>query len=188
MQKLAESRSGRCISTEYINQKTKLEWECAKGHRWYAASNHIMEGHWCPKCAFEGLGKVKRLDCDFVNKKIEAMGGKWISGEYLNSSSKLLIECKNGHVWTAYFKHIRYGHWCPTCAGKKKYTIEDMHKLATEKGGKCLSKEYTNHDAKLRWRCRNGHEWESTPHNIIFKHWCPICLHPNAKYRQQNRH
>lgn len=32
MQKLAEKRGGKCLSTEYAY--TKLEWECDEGHTW----------------------------------------------------------------------------------------------------------------------------------------------------------
>lgn len=47
---LANSKGGKCLSTEYINMHTKLEWQCAKGHRWFAKPNDIQSGHWCKQC------------------------------------------------------------------------------------------------------------------------------------------
>ena len=32
MQGIAEARGGKCLSTEYVNSNTHLEWECSEGH------------------------------------------------------------------------------------------------------------------------------------------------------------
>jgi len=32
MQQVAKKRGGKCLSEKYVNAKTKLEWECRKGH------------------------------------------------------------------------------------------------------------------------------------------------------------
>ena len=43
----AKRRGGRCLSTRYLNKDQKLEWECAKGHRWRAALSNIRQhGTW----------------------------------------------------------------------------------------------------------------------------------------------
>ena len=41
-----------------------------------------------------------------------------------------------------------------------------MRELAQQKGGKCLSNKYINVDTKLRWKCGEGHIWESIPYLI----------------------
>lgn len=38
MRTIARERGGRCVSTEYVNASTRLEWECHIGHRWFAPS------------------------------------------------------------------------------------------------------------------------------------------------------
>ena len=43
MHSLAKARGGKCLSTEYINISTKLQWQCAKGHIWEAVYNKS----WC---------------------------------------------------------------------------------------------------------------------------------------------
>ena len=51
MKKLAQSRGGQCLSTEYANSKTKLEFQCREGHRWFATRNNVLsKGSWCPTC------------------------------------------------------------------------------------------------------------------------------------------
>lgn len=36
LKELAISRGGKCLSTEYINSQTPVEWECENGHKWFA--------------------------------------------------------------------------------------------------------------------------------------------------------
>ena len=53
--------------------------------------------------------------------------------------------------------------------------LEDLYKIAAQKGGKCLSDKFCGMFHKLKWQCRNGHIWESLPSNIKKGHWCPYC-------------
>ena len=50
MQKLALSRGGQCLSTQFVDVKTKLKWKCAFGHEWEATPRLLKVGHWCPEC------------------------------------------------------------------------------------------------------------------------------------------
>lgn len=50
IQQLAQQRGGRCLSTEYRNSRTKLEWECEEGHIWETSYTVVRAGHWCPVC------------------------------------------------------------------------------------------------------------------------------------------
>ena len=60
-----------------------------------------------------------------------------------------------------------------------KFTIEDMHQLAGERHGKCLSKEYINSQTPLRWQCAEGHEWNAAASSLRRKRgggsWCGKC-------------
>ena len=48
---IANAKGGECLSTEYINAKTKMNWCCAEGHEWIADADQIKnKGTWCPKC------------------------------------------------------------------------------------------------------------------------------------------
>ena len=57
-QRIAKERGGRCLSTQYIpSRNVKLEFECAKGHRWSAISNNVKRGSWCKRCATSRVKK-----------------------------------------------------------------------------------------------------------------------------------
>jgi len=52
MQEIAIARGGHCLSTEYINNHTKLSWQCNEGHTWMARANEVInKGTWCAVCA-----------------------------------------------------------------------------------------------------------------------------------------
>lgn len=58
----------------------------------------------------------------------------------------------------------------------KKKTIEEMHQVASERDGFCLSSDYIGAREPLLWRCKYGHEWSASPVNITSKNsWCPYC-------------
>lgn len=42
MQHLAKMRGGKCLSTEYVNNKTKLKWQCNEGHIWEAVPSSAL--------------------------------------------------------------------------------------------------------------------------------------------------
>ncbi len=63
MQELARINGGRCLSKKYVNSVTKLEWECAKGHRWRATPSSIKhQDSWCPECGIERRKTTRRAN------------------------------------------------------------------------------------------------------------------------------
>ena len=172
---LAESRGGKCLSSEYVNARTKLKWQCKKGHIWDAIPSNVIKGHWCPECGHEISASKQKLTIKEMCLLAESFGGKCLSSEYANARTNLAWQCKLGHIWKAKPHHIKEGHWCPKCAGVEKLTINEMHDLAKQKEGKCLSKEYVNAHTKLMWQCKEGHTWKATPNKIQSGRWCPLC-------------
>ena len=171
MQEIAAELGGRCLSDKYENSTTMLRWECREGHIWEETPDVIMHGNWCPECA-----RAKLLTIEGMQEIAFERGGKCLSDTYINSTTKLTWECSKGHTWEASPQSIRRGGWCPDCLGSKRLTIEEMHELAAERGGKCLSDKYVSLSTKVRWECREGHIWEATTDSIKRGAWCPECL------------
>ncbi len=57
-----------------------------------------------------------------------------------------------------------------------KHTLDEIIRLALERGGKCLSEELKSVHKKLIWECAKGHQWEATPNHIRMGTWCPKCV------------
>ena len=171
MQKVANSRGGKCLSEEYINSITKLLWECAEGHQWKATPNNIKNGTWCPYCSIKAKRTIEEM-----HQRVNARGGKCLSTEYINSKTKILLECEKGHQWEATPNAIKKKTWCPHCARKVKRTIEEMHQIAKDRGGRCLSDTYKDGHTKLLWECSEGHQWEAASVRVRLQgSWCSTC-------------
>jgi len=186
MYQIAKEREGKCLSREYVGANHKLKWECKYGHQWEARPSNIKSGIWCPKCGIKKSAKIRSLTIEEMHQIAENLGGKCISEKYINIDTKLLWECEKGHQWWAIPWTVKKGHWCPICAGNIKLTIEDMRKIAIERGGKCLSQEYVNTHTKLLWQCENRHQWTAIPSNIKRGRWCPVCYKQNRRKKSDN--
>ena len=180
MQQIAADRGGKCLSSKYVNSTTKLKWECAEGHRWVATPGNIKVGKWCAICSAKSRGKKRRLSISEMQQIAADRGGKCLSSEYVNSTTKLKWECAEGHQWTTTPGNIKAGKWCAICSrlvgfDKQRSTIEEMQEIANARGGKCLSSEYINTKTKLKWECAEGHQWSAVPDSIKSGTWCAIC-------------
>ena len=65
---------------------------------------------------------------DDVKAHAEKLGGKCLSKKYVNSTYKMLFECKVIHRWKAspldiFGKKNKKGSWCPKCQDKESYEL-----------------------------------------------------------------
>lgn len=128
------------------------------------------------------MGKKHRWTIEEAKGIAEERGGECLSDTYNNVYTKLGWRCIDGHEWAAPLRSILRGSWCPKCyhlcrnGDWRRDTIENMHALAKERGGECLSTEYRTNKLKLEWKCSEGHVWSAAPHTIKNGGcWCPEC-------------
>ena len=111
MKKAAQKRGGKCLSKEYTSGSQKLEWECDKGHRWKAIARNVKNNRtWCPKCA------GKNVTTEDMHNLAKKRGGKFLSPEYTNGTTKHLWACSKGHQWEMTPKSVKKGRWCRKCS------------------------------------------------------------------------
>jgi hypothetical protein len=115
MRKLARRRRGLCLSEEYINSKSKLLWQCEKGHCWRAVPVSVKRGSWCPVCA-----RNQKLTFEEFNLLAARRGGRCLSGRYINKDIPLRWQCTLGHRWYARPGKVRRGSWCAKCASLRR--------------------------------------------------------------------
>ena len=137
----AKSRGGKCLSKEYINGKTKYNWECSKGHKWNAIWESInLLNTWCPHCA----GNIAHTLED-MQKIAISRGGKCLSKKYTSMDAKYNWECKEGHIWKSSFNPIyTRGSWCGICS--RSGINEELLRTAFE----CIFKTKFN-KVKPKW-------------------------------------
>lgn len=83
---LAKSYNGKCLSVEYLNNSTKLVWQCSEGHIFESTYGNVSQNHWCRMCFNKIAGSYhymfsskfhssnddfeKRLLWDSIKKKV----------------------------------------------------------------------------------------------------------------------
>lgn len=59
----------------------------------------------------------------------------------------------------------------------RESTLSAMRRIATRRGGRCLSQQYLDSRTPLSWSCSRGHRWKAAPTNVRKGSWCPECAH-----------
>jgi len=186
MQKLASERGGECLSKKYVNMTAKLMWKCKEGHIWETTPSNIKHAKsWCPICAKEVIRNSKiKYSIDTLKSYASSKDGVCLSEKYMGYHQNHVWQCQYGHIWEAAPANIlRNISWCPICGQKRvakklrKYTIEDVKKLALKNNGECLSEEFISINHKLEWKCDKEHVWFTSFYSIQKKKtWCPYCV------------
>ena len=101
-----------------------------------------------------------------------------ILGEYINNRTKIKCKCKiDGYEWSATPNNLLNGQGCPKCGRNASKTTEYFINELKEinKNIEVLG-EYINDKTKIKVKCKkDGHEWETTPNNLLHGYGCPKC-------------
>lgn len=175
-----EKVEDKLLTTEYINNRQKLDYICKNGHRHSIGWSDWWNGHKCPYCA-------NRLVCDdnclktFYPKLAKELysiknGGLTADKILPGSNKKIWWICDKGHEWcTSPNNRVNGGTNCPYCVGNVRLNIEFIGSKFEEEDCILLTKEYINSKQKLDYICPNRHE-----HSIRWSCWqqgnrCPTC-------------
>lgn len=178
LQEHAIKNNGKCTSTEYIGTKEKYGWYCNEhNYHWRTTWTSVnIYGTWCKYCAIEKNAEKLRLDYDDVVEDCLNRNIEFLDDEYISVNHKHNFRCKIcNYKWSVQYGVILYrNHGCARCAGQA-VNIKDMHKLAADNNGECLSEEYINDKTELLWKCKYGHIFKSMPRTIKNGSWCSKC-------------
>lgn len=179
---IIQQRLGICLSNVYINNHSKIDIECVNGHRFSTTGKAIKSGNWCPQCAINERARKKRLRIDNMHILAKLRHGRCLSTSYINSDTKLLWECANGHQFYSKPQNVHTGYWCPTCANHKtiRKAADEREKrikqiLFDKQGQTILIDKNFSRKSEATWQCKKRHKWESRIENILAGHWCPSC-------------
>lgn len=133
----AKLRGGLCLSQEYINNSTKMEWQCGNNHpTWLSTfSNVLGGGTWCPECGIDRTSNAKIIQGRLPQAQQHALSknGLCLSTKYVLGSEKLTWKCSNTNhkPWASTFHSVVLkNHWCPECG--KRALSEQRTRLILE--------------------------------------------------------
>ena len=111
----AKAHGGRCLSTEYKNLRSHLEWECSKGHRWKGPAQSVLyNGAWCNVCSLQA--RPKGITIETLHEFARSHGGELLSEDYRRNDIKLSWRCSEGHKFQrAWISMRRVKAFCPKC-------------------------------------------------------------------------
>lgn len=159
----------------------KLLWRCSLGHEWEATvNNRTKSGSGCPVCSGRRvMPGINDLATTHPSLAAQALG--WdptlISA---SSHSSRRWHCAQGHEWVAVVGDRKKGSGCPICAGVKVLCgFNDLTTTHPELAAQAVGWDPTDvirgSDARLRWRCGLGHEWEARVNHRAAGTGCPVC-------------
>ncbi|MCE4545103.1 MULTISPECIES: hypothetical protein [unclassified Caballeronia] len=172
------AKGGRCLALRYVGTTGEYECECGEGHRWKTTGSHLLAGHWCAQCAAQQRGASLRTadGLDRLQATAEARGGACLTNAYTGRLKQYRFRCARGHEWETEGGVVLNVSWCKRCADdQQRSTLEQMQEVALSRGGRCLSVEYQNSNAKLTWECHRGHVWDAAPSSVLQGSWCMNC-------------
>jgi hypothetical protein len=111
-----------------------------------------------------------------IHDAAQQRGGACLSETYQGMLHHYRMRCSAGHEWLATGNNILSGRWCRLCFNLgTRATLDVARQLAQDKGGRCLSTEYTHAKASMQWSCARGHTWQARFTNIRQGAWCRQC-------------
>jgi hypothetical protein len=146
-QELAEKKEGKCLSEEYINNATKLIWECKFKHQWQAKFTDIKYNNsWCPHCndlIYEP--KVRQIFEKIFNKSFPKTRPKWLKNDKTNYTLELDGYNQELNLAFEYNGEFHYGEikGLVTSLEEQQYRDRIKIKLCMEKGVDLIIVPYT---------------------------------------------
>lgn len=124
-----------------------------------------------------------KLTYEEVKDIIEKEGYKLLSTEYINSLTKLEVQCPYGHTYPVNIGKFNMGRRCPYCNNRKKITKEDVDAHLYSEGYLLIS-EFTNSNNKMTTICPEGHKWDVTYQKFKKGRRCSKC---SGKYKENKK-
>ena len=159
------------LSTEYVNNHTKLQIRCTCGEVFEKTFHDFNGGNQrqCPKCGLENKRNKRRMSYEYVKEFIKNCGCELLSTEYVNNSTKLQIRCACGEVFEKSFNKFkgRNQRQCPKCGlenkrNKRRMSYEYVKEFIESYGCELISTKYESCKAKLQIKCACGEVFETT--------------------------
>ena len=191
-----EKNEGLSPETVHYGSCKYVWFKCLHGHEWRAKIQTRTEKNTgCPYCAnriaLPGENDLKTLHPELMAEWDWGKNPADTNPEKLTAGSRKKIwwKCPEGHSWQAEICRRSRGIGCPYCSRKtdKHRVIPGVNDLASRSPG--LAKEWdrqlngeltpesvmANSNRTVWWKCKNGHNWRSTPNIRSRGSGCPYC-------------
>jgi len=115
-----EERGCGLVSTEYINNHTKLDYICECGNPASTIFNSFQKGHRCKECGINKNKEKRKHTYQYVKDYFKERGCVLLSKEYIGCGEKLDYTCSCGEPTTICFSSFQQGKGCVKCGIEKR--------------------------------------------------------------------
>jgi hypothetical protein len=176
--KIANSKSGRCLSTEYIDEITLMDFICFNNHNFKSSwKNIVYRNNWCKKCSIVNRLSVCTINDQYKEKYIEC-----ISTDYIDNKHILDWKClKCDFIFKSSKNSIDKDFTsCKNC--KKKDAFIKVMQCIDQRSCKLLDYNHSELRSKLKLKCecKNKHQFTISYSDLVnIGHWCKYCSSNN---------
>jgi len=177
---IARQADGWDPTTVSFGSAKKRSWICDAGHKWDAYVNDRRETG-CAVCSgrkvLEGLNDLGTTHPD-LSKEAEGWNPKIYSS---GSGKSVLWKCKLGHTWKATIAgRVAKNNGCPYCWGTSVWVgFNDLQTTHPNIASEAVDWDATKYSAgsgkKVKWKCNEGHFWETRIISRTNGSGCPSC-------------
>ncbi len=158
VKKYFEDRDCELLVTEYINNSTRMEYECKCGNSDCKISfSKFKQGQRCIECS-----GCKKLTFKYVKQYFEDHDCELFETEYINNSTLMRYRCDCGNTdCKIIFSSFKQGHRCKKCgykkvAQKRKLIFKGVKKYFEDRDCELFETEYINNKTLMKYRCDCG--------------------------------
>ncbi len=193
---LAQAADVQCLEQHWLGWNTAHRFRCVEGHVWSRAGGRALQGVDCPACGRASGYERRRAEAFARLREVASeRGGQCLATVYVGGNHPYRFRCAAGHEWEALGSDVSRRTWCPECARMRKVEgyrhddgLERLRHKATEQGGQCLLEIYLGGRARYRFRCSQGHEWETLGKRILRGAWCLKCAYDKKRLTLEDAH
>lgn len=151
---------------DYVNMKTQVMVKCINNHVTKILPNDINENNRCKICS--------GCDSNSFEKLLNNEGWK-MTGNYINSITKVEVQCNNNHIISITPSRFKSGKGCAKCSKQCPIQSENNFRdIAIQEEWEILT-PYTGIDNHVSMKCPNGHIRNITPNNFKSGTRCLEC-------------
>jgi very-short-patch-repair endonuclease len=104
------SKKGFTLLSDYTTNTTKINLRCINNHQFRLSPEKIKRGIGCSACMKNCPIEAKKVFMALIQTK-----NLLILGDYVNSSTKITLQCEKGHRWQTKPNSVKY-YGCPVCS------------------------------------------------------------------------
>lgn len=188
---LASNNGWKVIDDRYVDNNTKMTFECKNGHRrniLYSSFKLTLNCSKCRKINQKNL-PMNNQQQNMYNEIVEFSsnnGWKVVSDRYVNSTEKLIFECVKGHRRTILYRSFKLTLGCkecsivypktPTMNARQQKHYDELVDIAIRKKWSVVSDRYIDAFTKMDFKCPKGHIRNIVPYSFKLQQGCKIFL------------